>query len=207
MSSPEHHQNSLASGMDAKHVLELRACILIQAEHEPDTCSIFCLLLAHIFAEAMLPDHPRKRKADDRNASPQMPTRKVFRGEPVEERRIPETPKQGREISWNLSQSSSSSSSTSARTSSTLLTLSQSSFSASSSRLPTRRFPLDQLQDAEYRQEPDGLERHEDVKKESYEKSEGDVKEESYEKSEGEARTFDVIDVMLMNKEHCCRKR
>lgn len=80
MSSPEHHQNSLASGMDAKHVLELRACILIQAEHEPDTCSIFCLLLAHIFAEAMLPDHPRKRKADDRNASPQMPTRKVFRG-------------------------------------------------------------------------------------------------------------------------------
>lgn len=73
--------------------------------------------------------------------------------------------------------------------------------------MPTRRFPLDQLQDAEYRQEPDGLERHEDVKKESYEKSEGDVKEESYEKSEGEARTFDVIDVMLMNKEHCCRKR
>ena len=45
------------------------------------------------------------------------------------------------------------------------------------------------------------------MKKESYEKSEGDVKEESYEKSEGEARTFDVIDVMLMNKEHCCRKR
>ena len=146
------------------------ACILIQAEHpQPDICSIFCLLLAHILAEAMLPDHPRKRKADDRNASLQMPTRKVFRGEPVEERRIP--------------------------TSSTLLTSSQSSFCASSSALPTRRFPLDELQDAEYHQEPDGLECHDDVKKESYEKS------------EGEARTFDVIDVMLMNKEHCCRKR